>query len=76
MAVAEHFGVCKSTAGQRVLRARLAGFMEPSSQGYNQSRNPRALAVANALGVDYDALVKAIMEQANGRLCIDRKVDA
>lgn len=68
-AVREAFDICQSTAGQRVQRARQAGLLpEASGRGEHLTRNRRALLVADALGVEYDALVAAIHEHAEGDL--------
>lgn len=68
LAVRDRFGVAKSTAAGWVAQARWAGHLRPVSKGARTSRNPNALAVASALGVDYDALVDAVLHHAGGTL--------
>jgi hypothetical protein len=69
-AVREHFGLAQSTAGYWVAKARNANLLPPMGAGSNGSRNAKALRVAKALGVDYDALVRAVKRHANGDLRI------
>lgn len=72
LAVEKRFGVSRSTAGRWVAAARSAGLLEPVGQGRSPRLNRKIAAVARALGVDPQALRKAIVQHANGDLRVDR----
>ncbi len=67
-AVRDRFGVAKSTAEGWICQARSAGLLRQVSPGARTARNPKALAVATALGLEYDALITAVQEHADGNL--------
>ncbi|MFD0902347.1 helix-turn-helix domain-containing protein [Actinomadura sediminis] len=62
-AVAAHFKVSRATAGRWVAHARHTGLLKDEPR-----RNPKALAVAQALGVPYEDLCRAIRDHAGGDL--------
>lgn len=61
-------GYPRYTAVRRVSQARQLGLIPPVRTGEHARRNPKALRVANELGVDYDTLVCAIQKHADGDL--------
>ncbi len=73
MAVRDRFGVAKSTAEGWICQARSAGLLRHVSPGARTARNPKALAVATALGLEYDALITAVQEHADGNLRVGSK---
>jgi DNA-binding Lrp family transcriptional regulator len=63
-AVADHLGFSRATAGRRVAEAKARGLIPPDSA----RRNPKVTAVAEALGVSYEDLMRAIHDHADGDL--------
>lgn len=61
-AVAEHFGIARSTANVWIARAKSADLLPDQTPKVNRD----ALAVSKALGVSYDDLHSAIMDHAGG----------
>lgn len=66
-AVERHFGIAVSTASKRISEARAAGLLPPFRRGGSRW-NPKVRAVAKALGVSYDELVRVVLEHAGGDL--------
>lgn len=66
-AVAGRLGKSKATACRRVEAARLAGLID-SGLGDSGHINPKAMRVAQALGVSYRDLISAVVEHAAGDL--------
>lgn len=65
-AVSEHFGTPRRTASYWIRLARERGHLSTD----HESRSPKVLAVADAIGVDYEALRDAIITHAGGDLRI------
>jgi DNA-binding transcriptional ArsR family regulator len=70
LAVQQVFGLPRSTASRRIARARELGLLDPGRVGRGAQRNPKALRVAQALGVTYEDLAGAVLEHAAGDLRI------
>lgn len=73
-AVEAHFGLPTSTASKRISEARKLGHLA-HGHGWRDLRNRKALAVARALGVTYEDLVRAVQEHAGGDLRLGRCSD-
>lgn len=66
VAVSTALGIPMATANSWIRRAKDRGLLAEDQQ----ARTPKAVRVAAALGVEYDALVAAIREHANGRIAV------
>jgi hypothetical protein len=70
LAVAEHWGRPYSTAGYWVRRARSEGLVVEYDPASLEIVSRRTFAVAQALGVEVQALRDAVIEHADGELRI------
>lgn len=64
--VAETLKIPQATAGAWIRRAKDVGLLKERVEV--KKRNVRALRVAEALGIEYDVLVAAVMKHAGGDL--------
>ncbi|MGC5078439.1 hypothetical protein [Agrococcus sp. DT81.2] len=69
-AVRDELGVSGSTATRYIAAARAEGLLPSKEATASATRNPKAAAVAEALGVTYEALVAAVIEHADSDLRI------
>src|SRR5690242_14719270 len=65
-AVSETLGIPLPTANAWIRRTKDLGLLEENFRVVH--RNARAVRVADALGIDYDTLVAAVLEHADGDL--------
>lgn len=68
-AVAEHFGIARSTANVWIARAKSADLLPDQTPKLNKD----ALAVSRALGITYEELHSAIMDHAGGYIRLTAK---
>lgn len=69
-AVRDEMGVSLSTATRYIAAARAQGVLPGKGDPAAATRNPKAIAVAAALGVNYEALVAAVIQHAGSDLRI------
>lgn len=71
--IADRYGLTIQNTTSRVHRARRAGLIATApNQTMGARRHRRAVDVARALGVSYEALVEAVMTHANGDLRVGK----
>jgi hypothetical protein len=59
-------GLNRSATSRRLVKVRALGLLEPARPGRTTPRNAKAEAIAQELGVTYEALVGAVLKHANG----------